>query len=413
MKPLLLAASLSFAVTAAAGSAPPIDAGYQTDLPEALLAPAVAPEALSAAGPPPYSRIRPAGAATTTRFCSNDALQFATNGPASVYPSGITVAGLSGVVTDVQVWMRNVTHADTSTLWLQLESPEGQVVGLNGSAFSVSGSPFPTASQADWAFTDRASSYAIFYGAAENHYLVFTAPMASGAYLPRSFTPLQQPAPAPAALPRQLLSSLEGSNPNGSWRLWASQIVTDAPQPSGEIGDGWCVDVTTAPASNDCYFSATRSGTIDAADAQQIGRLWRDGRAAVCTQTPWGLLQNTVPVRYDRQDFAPISDQPVCLTVTADFSQCGGDHFQIALYDSYDPAAPNTGVLGHTGTSSNKRISFSTRLAGNQGFTAVVNELTPGDGCPNYDLQVEANTCLPPPGDRIFGDDLEESLPPP
>ncbi|WP_386066850.1 hypothetical protein ACFJIW_20405 [Tahibacter sp. UC22_41] len=412
MKPLLLAASLSFAVTAAAGSAPPIDAGYQTDLPEGVLLPSAAPEALSAAEPPPYRPIRAANA-TTTRFCSNDALQFATNGPASVYPSGITVAGLSGVVTDVQVWMRNVTHADTSTLWLQLESPDGQVVGLNGSAYSVSGSPFPTASHADWSFTDQASSYAIFYGAAENHYLIFTAPIASSAYLPRNFTPLQQPAPAPTSLPRQLLSSLEGGNPNGSWRLWASQIATDAPQPSGEIGDGWCVDITTAPTSDDCYFSATRSGTIDASDAQQIGRIWRDGRAAVCTQTPYGLLQNTVPVRYDRQDFAPISDQPVCLTVTADFSQCGGGQFQIALYDSYDPATPNTGVRGHAGISNNKRISFSTRLPGNQGFTAVVNELTPGSGCPNYDLHVEANTCLPPPGDRIFGDGLEEALPPP
>lgn len=413
MKSLLLAASLSFAVTAAAGSAPPIDAGYQTDLPEGLLVPAAAPEALSATQPPPHRPIRSAGATTTTRFCSNDALQFTTSGPASVYPSSITAEGLGGVVADVQVWMRNVTHADTSTLWLQLESPDGQVVGLNGSAFTVSDPPFPVASHADWSFTDQASSYAIFYAAIENHYMVFTAPMASGTYLPRNFTPLPQPAPAPTTVPRQLLSSLEGSHPNGSWRLWASQIATDAPQPSGEIGEGWCVDITTAPTSSDCYFSATRSGTVDAADALQTGRLWRDGRAAVCTQTPWGLLQNTVPVRYDRQDFAPISDQPLCLTVTADFSQCGGAQFQIALYSSYDPAAPNTGVLGHTGTSSNKRITFSTRLPGNQGFTAVVNELTPGNGCPNYDLRVEANTCLPPPGDGIFGDDLEERLPPP
>lgn len=104
-----------------------------------------------------------------------------------------------------------------------------------------------------------------------------------------------------------------------------------------------------------------------------------------------------------RYDFPAISAQPVCLTVTADFSQCGGNPTQIVAYRNYNPATPNTGHLADSGYSISANIAFSTRLAGSQAFSIVVNEVDAGQGCGSYAFRLEADTCQPPPaGDQIF-----------
>ncbi|HWU52130.1 MAG TPA: hypothetical protein VN153_04875 [Tahibacter sp.] len=403
---LPVALSLSIAMTAAVATpTSPDEAHYQTDGPAAA-APVVAPvSGYPTSAPSAFPPHRQSTPTTTTRFCNSGALQFASGGAASVYPSGISVDGLSGVVTDVKVHLRGITHTDTSTLWLRLESPEGRIVGLNGSTFVVPQSPFPAVAQVDWTFTDAAAKYALYL--ADGNFYAWTAPTTSRPYLPRSFAAAEQPAPAPVTPLRHLLSSFEGSGPNGVWRLWASQKVKAEPQPGGEIAEGWCLDVTTAPVSNDCYFTATRSGNLDPTDLKQQGRIWRTGNPTFCTGTFGISLENSASVRYERHDFAPISAQPVCLTVSADFTGCAGKQAQIVLYDTYDPETPQTGVIGHSGYSSDSTINFSARLAGNRGFTAVVNEVTPGDGCRSYELRVEANSCLPFPGDRIFAEGFD------
>ena len=48
------------------------------------------------------------------------------NGPAASYPSSVTVAGLVGVVTDVNVRLQTVTHAVPDDLDIMLVSPSGK-----------------------------------------------------------------------------------------------------------------------------------------------------------------------------------------------------------------------------------------------------------------------------------------------
>lgn len=234
--------------------------------------------------------------ATTTRFCNTAALQFPDAGAASQYPSDIVVSNLAGVVTDVDLVLADVTHTDTSRLAAYLQHPGGQLVGITGSGFDVNAAPFPLVINAQWTFSDSAQIYALLTGS--NGSPSYTVPTTNNRYLPRVFAPPALPAPAPAAGARQMLSSLEGLNPNGTWRLWAAQNTGTDPQPFGTIADGWCLDITTAPAAGSCYFTTTRTGSLNAGDVQQTGRITRDGRPSLCggpTKTP--TLENTTAVR--------------------------------------------------------------------------------------------------------------------
>lgn len=348
----------------------------------------------------------PEGAATTT-FCNTNAINFPAAGAASPYPSVINVAGTNGVVTDVKLRFLDVLHTNTGSMQLRLQHPGGQVVAINGSGFIPNEPPLPAVSNVEWRFSDKAQIYALFQDTPR-----WTAPTESNQFLPRNFAPAVLPAPGPAATPRQLLSSLEGTGADGVWSLWAAQEPTDAPQATGLIANGWCLDVTTAPASPGCYYSTTRTGSLGPGDPQQTGRITRDGQPRLCTHTKSVTLESNELLRYDSYDFTNPSSQPLCLTATADFTGCGGNQTMLVLYRNFNPAAPHMNVIGDSGYSTIGRISFSTRLAGNQSYTAVVHEVEPGQSCSNYTIRLEANTCLPPPaGDFIFANGFE--IPPP
>ncbi len=396
--------------TAAALAGPSYDAPHQADDPASppaisaamtrlmdLTEPAMTPAAAEA----PTCGVSKA-LATTTRFCNAAPLQFPGAGAASQYPSDIVVAGLSGVVTDVKVQLLDVTHGNTSRLSARVQHPGGQLVGLTGSGFDVDDAPLPSVLNADWTFADDAEVYALPETGIVSY--AHTVPARTNRYLPRVFAALPLPAPAPATTVQQMLASLKGTNPNGTWRLWAAQYTGAEPQPSGTISDGWCLDITTAPVADTCYFTATRTGSLNAGDVQQAGRITRDGKPSLCTApAKTAALENTTAVRRDRYDFAAISSQPVCVTVTADFTQCGGNQTQIAMYSNYNPATPNTGHLADSGYSTIGSIAFSRRLAANQAFSIVVNEVDAGAGCTQYTFRLEANACeAPPSGDRIF-----------
>jgi hypothetical protein len=402
---VVLSSLLSAAVAAAAA-----EPSYQTDDPASP--PAISAETtrlmdLAAAPMTPPTQAAPIcgidkALETTARFCNGTPLQLLGTGAASLYPSDIAVSGLTGVITDVKVQVLDVTHSNTSRITARVQHPGGQLVGLTGSGFDIDDAPLPSVFNADWTFADDAQVYAF----PENRDVVLatTVPTRTNRYLPRVFAASALPAPAPTTTVQQMLSSLKGTNPNGTWRLWAAQYSGPDPQASGTISDGWCLDITTAPVADTCYYTATRTGSLNIGDVQQAGRIKRDGKPSLCTQpAKTAILENTTPVRRDRHDFPAISSQPVCLTVTADFTQCGGNQTQIALYGNYNPATPNTGHLGDSGYSTIASIAFSRRLAANQPFSVVVSEVDAGQGCNLYTFRLEANTCsAPPAGDRIF-----------
>lgn len=336
---------------------------------------------------------------STSAFCTDAAINIAGSGPANPYPSLIGVAGTSGVITEVGLRLRNVLHTNTARLLLRLQHPSGPVVALNGSGFDPSMPPYPTATFADWRYSDRAQIYGLF---GDN--LSWTAPTGSNHYLPRDFAAPQLPPPGPASIPRQLLSSLEGLPAEGSWALWAAQAAGSDPQPLGTIADGWCLDLTTAAAAPGCYHTVEITGSLNAGDVQQAGRISRDGSPSLCghPRVP-ATLENNIARRRDAHLLVNPSPNPVCVTATADFSGCGGNQTMLVLYSTYNPAQPHLNVIGESGYSTIGRVSFSTRLTGGQSYTAVVHEVDAGTGCPLYRIRLETNTCLPPAaGDRIF-----------
>ncbi len=349
----------------------------------------------------------PVPAGSTTSYCNTMPIALDAAGAASLYPSIVTVAGSSGLVSEVQVRLLGVSHDNTSTIELRLQSPDGHVIGLNGSGFLATGDPLPAVAGVDWTFADDAPIYALF---GSPPVLNVTAPTAPVRYLPRIFAAVELPAPAPAEVPQLVLASVAAASANGAWSLWAAQDALTV-QPTGMIAGGWCLDVTTATKVGNCYLVGTEKGSIDTGDPLQTGRIVRDGVPSLCTNPKGSALQNSTPVHYDQYDFANPINMPICVSVSADFTGCGGNSTAVVLYDTFDPAHPEQGVIGDSGYSSTGRIQFSTRLEANQPFSAVVHETVPGAGCPSYALQFEANACVAAPGgDRIFSDGFE--LPP-
>jgi hypothetical protein len=361
------------------------------------------------AGDPQVSMPLPkAPRGTTATFCNDSAINLAGDGAATPYPSTINVAGTGGVITDVAVRFRNVLHPNTSRLQLRLQHPNGQVVAINGSGFDAVDPPLPGALFSDWRYSDRAQIYAVF-----GDELSWTAPTDSHHYLPRNFATLDLPAPGPTATPRQLLTSLEGLSANGTWSLWAAQTTGVDPDPVGTIGDGWCLDITTAAASSDCYHTVEITGSLNAGDVQQAGRITRDGSPTLCGYPREALtLENNTAYRRDAHQLVNPSDHPVCVTATSDFTGCAGNQTMLVLYSNYNPAQPHLNVIGESGYSTIGRLTFSARLAANQPYTAVVHETDAGAGCPLYRIRLETNMCLPPPGgDRIFYNGFQFVIP--
>ena len=343
-------------------------------------------------------------------FCNTSAINVPGAGVASQYPSAITVTGLAGVISDLKVRMLDVTHANTSTLQALLQPPSGLPIGLTGSSFLVSSPeapnqrPVPTASSAQWTFTEQANDYALFNRDGVPQ-LSSTAPVA-GSYLPRTFTLLGLPAPAPGATESQSLASQIGQNPNGTWQLFVNQAVLNTPsnpQPTGTIAGGWCVDLTTTASSTGCYASTVLSGAITTSDLLQTGRINRNGIVSLCTWPKTNSLFATTSLHYDAYAVVNPAAQETCITLTSDFAGCGGNSTQPVVYTSYDPANPGNNVLADAGYSSVGRLQMSFRRGAGQPFTIVVHEVSANAGCPAYALLLEQNRCRAVPiGDLIF-----------
>lgn len=145
---------------------------------------------------------------------------------ASPYPSGITVAGMTGVVNKVTVQLQGLTHTFPDDLDIMLVSPGGQQavilsdVGFNADLFGI-----------NLVIDDDAANS-----------MPDTTTLASGTYKPTNIGAGDAfPAPAPAAGSNVALSSFEGVAPNGTWNLY---IVDDTNVDSGSL-TGWSLTITT------------------------------------------------------------------------------------------------------------------------------------------------------------------------
>ncbi|GAA1980087.1 hypothetical protein GCM10009777_11900 [Microbacterium pumilum] len=170
-------------------------------------------------------------------------------GPASPYPSAITVSGMAGAVTAVQVVFHGLTHSTLNDVDAMVVAPSGQ----NLVVLSDIGDPatLALASNATLTFDDAAAAG------------VPAGNVPTGTYRPTNGGAAESfPAPAPAPSAQTTLAgAFTGINPNGVWQLF---IVDDATGDVGSMAGGWSLVITTEVAAAATTTAVTTSGSPSA-----------------------------------------------------------------------------------------------------------------------------------------------------
>jgi subtilisin-like proprotein convertase family protein len=137
--------------------------------------------------------------------------------PAARYPSQIVVGGLTGIVSQVAVTLRGLSHSFVSDLDVLLVGPGGQSVVLAAGAGGD--------------------------GAVNDLTVTFSDPGTPGTFPPTSLFPaISFVPPAPSPPYGAALAVFEGTEPNGTWKLFAQDSVQ---LDEGVIAGGWSLAITT------------------------------------------------------------------------------------------------------------------------------------------------------------------------
>lgn len=156
--------------------------------------------------------------------------------PASLYPSPVTVAGVQGVITDVDIVLKDVSHTYPDDLDVMLVGPHGQKVVLMSDTGSYEDLVNTTITLDDEAASGLPTNSQISAGTFKP-----TNDNTDQPYGPDAFV-----APAPSVTGAgSLLSAFDGTDPNGAWQLFA---VDDS---GGDVGliSGWTLDLSTTDGS--------------------------------------------------------------------------------------------------------------------------------------------------------------------
>ena len=152
------------------------------------------------------------------------------NSPVSAstgYPTQITVDGLKGKIRDVNVRITNLDHARPDDLELLLVGPQGQTAIVLADVGGTTLITDVTLRLDDEAATLLPDASTLQSGS-------FRPTNATGAAI--TFNP-----PAPSANASAVLSVFDGTDPNGTWRLFAQD--DDAPTGIGFF-DSWALEIT-------------------------------------------------------------------------------------------------------------------------------------------------------------------------
>lgn len=155
-----------------------------------------------------------------------------TQGPGSLYPSPITVAG-AGPLASLTITLSNFSHAYADDIDVLLVGPTGLNILLMSDCGGLN--PF--------------SSLNLIFSASALLSLSDTTALASGSYLPTNFdAPFDVDsfaAPAPLTGPYgSSLAAFNGTNPNGVWRLY---VLDDTQGNNGTLAGGWSLSITSVP----------------------------------------------------------------------------------------------------------------------------------------------------------------------
>ncbi len=208
------------------------------------------------------------GISTTTSYAAefcNTAPIVGDNGvpaprPSNPYPSTITVSGLTGTITDVNVRLLGVTtRPDGGGLhWAEdldvlLAAPDNSNVILMSDAGGNNSESSGPVSNVDLTFDQQAANLlpadsALFTGTFR--------PVNDDDVDPQITPDDQWPAPAPVPSGSTDLNTFNSLSPNGTWSVFA---VDDYGQAAVDINGGWCIDITTTGGSSTSSSTSSSS----------------------------------------------------------------------------------------------------------------------------------------------------------
>jgi subtilisin-like proprotein convertase family protein len=155
---------------------------------------------------------------------------------ASPYPSNIMVTGLAPMITDVNVTLTNLNHQFPDDVGVLLVGPTGVAVRLMTDAGGGSNLTPVTMTFDDAAAVSVPDEGPIVTGTSYK-------PTAGSMNLFSDAHPADFAAPAPAGPYSLSLSSFNGTDPNGTWKLYVDDDTAIA---AGTIDNGWSLTFTVA-----------------------------------------------------------------------------------------------------------------------------------------------------------------------
>ncbi len=193
-----------------------------------------------------------AGTTSTSPYTGPGGLTIPLIGAATPYPSSLTVAGSSGVITKVTATLTGFTHTYPGDTGALLVGPGGQKVLLYagaGGGTAISG--------VNLNFDDAAATT-----------LSSTGAMTTGSYRPSLFgAPPTFIAPAPGSPFDSAMSAFNGASANGAWQLFVSDFYDGD---SGSLA-GWSLSITTATPGPAATGTADIAVSLNAPSTAVIG----------------------------------------------------------------------------------------------------------------------------------------------
>jgi subtilisin-like proprotein convertase family protein len=269
--------------------------------------------------------VEPAGAATTATLKNPTKITGQPTGPANPYPSTINVNGLGTSLLGMKVVLRGVDHTCTKDLDVLLVAPDGSKTTL----MSDNGAPAIELSGC----TDLKKESITFDDSCPD----FANSMPSGANIcvrPSDNDALGHQGDSwpgvGSDFPALNLSTFNGKNPNGQWKLY---VVDDANDDRGDINGGWELQLTTSnspPQANPQVITAFKGTAVP---------------VALTGTDPDGDLLTCVVPGTTTQGKGVLAGTGCNRTYTANARTTGTDSFAFRVRDPDGAQSPNASVV--------------------------------------------------------------------
>ncbi|HMJ65292.1 MAG TPA: immunoglobulin domain-containing protein [Candidatus Binatia bacterium] len=160
-------------------------------------------------------------------FSNTVAISFPAGAPVTPYPSTISVSGLTGRVVGLSVTLLNLSHPAPDDIDVLLVGPGGQAVLM----------------MSDAGGSNAVSAVNLTFSDGSGVSLPDSTRITSGTYEPSNYGSGDVFPRAPAGPYSTSFSTFNGTDPNGSWRLF---VYRDTGSAIGSIAGGWRLNISLA-----------------------------------------------------------------------------------------------------------------------------------------------------------------------